>query len=126
MSCSNWFIEALGPHGLRPTGQTSVNKPLERVTGQFLLNAGGKEREVMVTCPLDNWLAKISACYSANDLKSDLVWIDAGIRPTAVVRAISKLIDNTFNYSKVPVKVRLNQHQNLASIKVLDQGSGIP
>ena len=67
---------------------------LERITGQFLLYAGGGEREAMVKCPLDHWLAEVSAGYSAKDLKLDLVSIDADIRPVAMGHAVENLIDN--------------------------------
>ena len=99
---------------------------LERITGQFLLYAGGGEREAMVTCPLDHWLAEVAAGYSAKDLKLDLVSIDADIRPVAMGRAVGNLIDNAFNYGKAPVVVRLKRHEDSVSIEVWDQGSGIP
>ena len=99
---------------------------LERITGQFLLYAGGGEREAMVTCPLDHCLAEVSAGYSAKDLKLDLVSIDADIRPVAMGRAVGNLIDNAFNYGIAPVVVRLKRNQDSASIEVWDQGSGIP
>ena len=99
---------------------------LERITGQFLLYAGGGEREAMVTCPLDHWLAEVAAGYSAKDFKLDLVSIDADIRPVAMGRAVGNLIDNAFNYGKAPVVVRLKRHEDSVSIEVWDQGGGIP
>ena len=99
---------------------------LERITGQFLLYAGGGEREAMVTCPLDHWLAEVSAGYSAKNLRLDLVSIDADIRPVAMGRAVGNLIDNAFNYGKAPVVVRLKRHETSVSIEVWDQGKGIP
>ena len=37
---------------------------LERITGQFLLYAGGGERESPVLCPLDLWLAEVAVSYT--------------------------------------------------------------
>jgi two-component system osmolarity sensor histidine kinase EnvZ len=99
---------------------------LERITGQFLLYAGGGEREAMVTCPLDDWLAEVSAGYSAKDLRLDLVSSDADIRPVAMGRAVGNLIDNAFNYGKAPVVVRLKRNESSVDIEVWDQGKGIP
>ena len=99
---------------------------LERITGQFLLYAGGGERETMVTCPLDDWLAEVSAGYSAKDLRLDLVSSDADIRPVAMGRAVGNLIDNAFNYGKAPVVVRLKRNESSVDIEVWDQGKGIP
>ena len=99
---------------------------LERITGQFLLYAGGGEREAMVRCPLDHWLAEVAAGYSAADLQLELVSINADIRPVALGRAVGNLIDNAFNYGKAPVVVRLKRNEQSVAIEVWDQGEGIP
>jgi two-component system osmolarity sensor histidine kinase EnvZ len=99
---------------------------LERITGQFLLYAGGGEREAMVTCPVDHWLAEVSAGYSAKDLRLELVSIHADLRPVAMGRAVGNLIDNAFNYGKAPVVVRLKRQKTSVVIEVWDQGEGIP
>ena len=99
---------------------------LERITGQFLLYAGGGEREAMVTCPIDHWLAEVSAGYSAKDLRLELVSIHADLRPVAMGRAVGNLIDNAFNYGKAPVVVRLKRQKTSVVIEVWDQGEGIP
>jgi two-component system osmolarity sensor histidine kinase EnvZ len=99
---------------------------LERITGQFLLYAGGGEREAMVSCPVDHWLAEVSAGYSAKDLRLELVSIHADLRPVAMGRAVGNLIDNAFNYGKAPVVVRLKRQKTSVVIEVWDQGEGIP
>jgi two-component system osmolarity sensor histidine kinase EnvZ len=67
---------------------------------------------------LDNWLAEVSAGYSAKDLKLDLVSIDTEIRPVAMGYAVGNLIDNGFNYGKAPMLVRLKRNQDSSSIEV--------
>jgi two-component system osmolarity sensor histidine kinase EnvZ len=99
---------------------------LERITDQFLLYAGGGENEALVTCPLDQWLAEVVAGYSPEQLELDLKPINAPVRPVALGRAVSNLINNAFTYGTAPIVVRLRQEQNDLQIEVWDQGDGIP
>ena len=99
---------------------------LEKITGQFLLYAGGGEREERVFCPLDQWLAEVSAGYSVDDLKLDLQPIEASIRPVALGRAVGNLIENGFSYGQGPVVLQLRTNDGVVSIAVWDQGEGIP
>ena len=99
---------------------------LERITGQFLLYAGGGEREVKVDCPLDQWLAEVCAGHSPDQLSLDLEEITASIRPVALGRAVANLINNAFTYGEAPVVVRLRGDTQQVHIEVWDQGSGIP
>ena len=99
---------------------------LERITGQFLLYAGGGEREAKVDCPLDQWLAEVCAGHSPDQLSLDLEEITASIRPVALGRAVANLINNAFTYGEAPVVVRLRGDTQQVHIEVWDQGSGIP
>ena len=99
---------------------------LERITGQFLLYAGGGEREAMITCPLDQWLAEVAAGYSASDVLIDLTPIQGAVRPVALGRAVGNLIENGFCYGIKPVVLRLRDEGNDVVIEIWDQGEGIP
>ena len=70
-------------------------------------------------------MAQVSVGYSAEDLKHDLVSINAEIRPVAMGGAVGNLIDNGFNYTKAPMVVRHKRNQDSASIEVGNQASGI-
>ena len=99
---------------------------LERITGQFLLYAGGGEREECVACPLDQWLAETVAGHPKDQLELELSPIHLRIRPVALGRALSNLIDNAFSHGTAPVVVRLRKQGAEVAIEVWDQGQGIP
>lgn len=105
---------------------TSDLEALERITGQFLLYAGGGERERMVACPLDQWLAEVAAGHPQEQLRLDLLPITADVRPVALGRAVSNLIDNALTYGRPPLVVRLLDRDPGFCIEVWDQGDGIP
>ena len=99
---------------------------LERITGQFLLYAGGGERESPVLCPLERWIAEVVASYPSERLRLEATAVQARIRPIALARAVSNLIDNAFTYGTPPVVIRLLRTTNGISLEVWDQGSGVP
>ena len=99
---------------------------LERITGQFLLYAGGGEREAVVACPLDQWLAETVAGQPKDQLQLELSPIHLPIRPVALGRAVSNLIDNAFSHGTAPVVVRLRRQGAEVAIEVWDQGQGMP
>ena len=99
---------------------------LERITGQFLLYAGGGEREACVDCPLDQWLAETVAGQPRDQLQLQLSSIRAPIRPVALGRAVSNLVDNAFSYGNAPVVIRLHRTGAEVAIEIWDQGPGIP
>ncbi|MAR07464.1 MAG: two-component sensor histidine kinase [Cyanobium sp. NAT70] len=99
---------------------------LERITGQFLLYAGGGESEALVDCPLDQWLAEVVASHPSEQLILDLEQITAPVRPVALGRAVANVIDNAFTYGQAPVVVQLRSRQQGCSIDIWDQGPGMP
>ena len=99
---------------------------LERITGQFLLYAGGGEREECVKCPLDQWLAETVAGQPREQLHLQLSSISARIRPVALGRAVSNLVDNAFSHGTAPVVVRLQKTESEIAIEIWDQGQGMP
>ena len=99
---------------------------LERITSQFLMYAGGGEREAPVVCPLELWLAEVVASYPSEQLHLQPTPVQARIRPIALGRAVSNLIDNAFSYGKPPIVIRLLTSKDGTSLEVWDQGSGVP
>ena len=99
---------------------------LERITGQFLLFAGGGDSEALVELPLDAWMAEVCATHSADLLRLDLQPLMAKVRPVALGRAVVNLIDNAFTYGLAPVTVSLRGFEHSYRIEVWDQGKGMP
>ena len=99
---------------------------LERITSQFLLYAGGGEREAPVVCPLELWLAEVVASYPSEQLHLQPTPVQARIRPIALGRAVSNLIDNAFSHGEPPIVIRLLTTKDGTSLEVWDQGSGVP
>lgn len=99
---------------------------LERITNQFLLFAGEGDRELPVECPVDQWLAEAVAGQPMDQLTLELTSMQATIRPVALSRALSNLIDNALSYGNPPVVIRLTHNNARALIEVWDQGQGIP
>lgn len=98
---------------------------LERITDQFLLYAGGGSSEALVHCPLDQWLAEVVAAYPPDQLQLDVVPVGAAVRPVALGRAVTNLIDNAFSYGEPPVVVRLRPQGPDVRLEVWDQGAGL-
>ncbi|MFL0776148.1 MAG: ATP-binding protein [Prochlorococcus sp.] len=99
---------------------------LERITGQFLLFAGGGDGEKLVELPLEQLIGEVSASHPPDQLKLDLVPLTAKLRPIALGRAIVNLIDNAFTYGIAPVTVRLRGSECSYYIEVWDKGKGMP
>lgn len=99
---------------------------LERITGQFLLFAGGGDGEALVEVPLEQLLAELSTSHSADQLHLDLTPMQVCVKPVALGRAVGNLIDNAFTYGSSPVVVRLARTSDNAVIEVWDQGNGMP
>jgi len=99
---------------------------LERITGQFLLFAGGGDEEHSVPVPLDQLLAEVACSHPPDQLQLDLESLEVKVKPVALSRAVANLIDNAFTYGKAPVVVRLLRKDDQCSIEVWDQGQGMP
>lgn len=99
---------------------------LERITGQFLLFAGGGDSEASVEVPLEQLLAEVASSHPADQLHLDLAPLSLAVKPVALGRAIANLIDNAFSYGKAPVVLRLRAMESRCSIEIWDQGDGMP
>ena len=99
---------------------------LERITGQFLLFAGGGDAEAPVRVPLEQWLAEVTAALDPADLELDLVPLEAWIQPVALGRAIGNLIDNALSHGRPPLRLVLRSASAGGfRIEVWDHGEGI-
>ena len=99
---------------------------LERITGQFLLFAGGGDGEASVEVPLEQLLAEVASSHPADQLHLDLTPCSLAVKPVALSRAVANLIDNAFSYGKAPVVLRLREVNARCSIEIWDQGEGMP
>ena len=99
---------------------------LERITGQFLLFAGGGDGEEPVDLPLDQLLAEVCTSHPPDQLQLNLDPVQAAVKPVALGRAVANLIDNAFTYGSAPVVVCLRRDHADAVIEVWDQGKGMP
>ncbi|MCP9791253.1 sensor histidine kinase [Vulcanococcus limneticus] len=105
---------------------------LERITGQFLLFAGGADGERPVALPLDQLLAESSAGLDPATLSLDLEPLERVVQPTALARAVGNLIDNALSHGRPPLRMVLRD-EPLADqpggqgfrIELWDRGAGI-
>jgi two-component system osmolarity sensor histidine kinase EnvZ len=99
---------------------------LERITGQFLLFAGGGGAETPVRVPLAELLAELAARYDRQPVELDLAPVTATVQPIALGRAVANLIDNALSYGQPPVRLVLRPWNGDGfEIQVWDQGMGI-
>ncbi|MGB5239770.1 MAG: ATP-binding protein [Prochlorococcaceae cyanobacterium] len=99
---------------------------LERITGQFLLFAGGGGGETAVSVPLAELLAELAARYDGQPVELDLAPVTATVQPIALGRAVANLIDNALSYGQPPVRLVLRAwQQDGFELQVWDQGEGI-
>ncbi|MEN9879009.1 MAG: hypothetical protein RLZZ158_2048 [Cyanobacteriota bacterium] len=107
-----------------PQAQADLDA-LERITGQFLLFAGGGQAEQRVRLPLQDLIGELAARYDGQPLELDLEAIEALVQPVALGRAISNLVDNALTYGEPPVLIKLQRQAGELSICIQDQGPGI-
>ena len=100
---------------------------LERITRQFLLFAGLTDAEPVVAVPLDELLSEVAAVADASTLQLELTPLSRRVRPTALVRAVSNLVDNALAHGSPPVRLVLRSLPDEGfEIQVWDRGTGIP
>ncbi len=116
--------------GLKAAGRAKAEADLddlERITGQFLLFAGGGASEQAVEVPLEELLAELAARYDGRPLELELTPTTARVQPIALGRAVANLVDNALSYGEPPVRLVLQPWgEDGFELQVWDRGAGIP
>jgi two-component system osmolarity sensor histidine kinase EnvZ len=130
-------IEMAGDDGLRE-GMTADVEEMDKTIGQFLDFARSEGGEAPQDVDVAALLLDIATQYRRRGFKVDLVApaapvlappaVARPVRPQALRRAISNLIDNALRYagSESLVELALGGAGGEFSIEVLDRGPGIP
>jgi len=101
---------------------------LERITGQFLLFAGGADTELAMEVPLDQLLAEQTGHLQRDDVLLDLEPLVRTVQPVALARAVSNLLDNARQYGAMPLRLVLRASEPAGEgfrIEIWDGGPGI-
>lgn len=102
---------------------------MDAIIGQFLDFVRGAEGEVAVETNIHALLRDIASRYARQGKRLPLQLEsvpDIKLRPLAIQRMLSNLIDNAFHYAGGEVKVRARQREEGLEISVIDQGPGMP
>jgi two-component system, OmpR family, osmolarity sensor histidine kinase EnvZ len=131
-------IEMAGDEDLRE-GMTADVEEMDKTIGQFLDFARSEGGEAPQEVDVAALLADIATQYRRRGFKVDLAPQVAAppaptpetgvpVRPQALRRAVSNLIDNALRYagSEAPVELDLSAVAGEISIEVRDRGPGIP
>ena len=131
-------IEMAAEQGLRE-GMTADVEEMDKTIGQFLDFARSEGGEAQQEVDVATLLAELATQYQRRGFKVELVAPLAvppaptlgnalAVRPQALRRAVSNLIDNALRYagSKSPVELACGRAAEEIRIEVLDSGPGIP
>jgi two-component system, OmpR family, osmolarity sensor histidine kinase EnvZ len=102
---------------------------MDAIIGQFLDFVRGAEGEAEVETDIHGLLRDIASRYARQGkllpLELDTM-PEIKLRPLAMRRLLTNLIDNAFHYAGDKVKIRARQRENHIEISVIDQGPGLP
>jgi two-component system, OmpR family, osmolarity sensor histidine kinase EnvZ len=125
-------IEMAGDEGLRE-GMTADVEEMDKTIGQFLDFARSEGGEAVQDVDVAALLDELATQYRRRGFKvavppAPTVATAIPVRPQALRRAISNLIDNALRYagSESPVELALSAAAGEFSIEVRDSGPGIP
>ncbi len=100
-------------------------RALERITRQFLLFAGA-EQELPLLVPLDQLVAEAAAVVGDVPLTMELEPMQRRVRPIAISRAVSNLLENALAHGAPPLHLVLRAGGSDGfEIQVWDRGPGI-
>ena len=101
---------------------------LERITGQFLLFAGGADYEASLALPLDQLLAEQTSHFDRDAVVLALEPLVRTVQPVALARAVANLLDNSLQYGGLPLRLELHAADPAGEgfrIVIWDGGPGI-
>jgi two-component system osmolarity sensor histidine kinase EnvZ len=102
---------------------------MDRIIGQFLDFARAAGGEPAQPTDLAAMAREIAARYrdAGHALSDEVAAVpEATVRPMAVRRLITNLVDNAFRYGERDVRLRVGAASRAVVIEVLDRGPGIP
>ncbi|MCX7166775.1 MAG: ATP-binding protein [Rhodocyclales bacterium] len=126
-------IEMAADEGLRE-GMTTDVEEMDKTIGQFLDFARSESGEAQQDVNLAALLDELATQYRRRGFKVEFAalpptfTVTLPVRPQALRRAITNLIDNALRYagSEFPVELALSTAADEFSIEVRDSGPGIP
>ena len=112
------------------SGMVEDIEDMDAIIGQFLAFARGIEDEPLETVDLNGLIEATCARYArvGQAIVTDLGTLPTlSLRPLALQRLLSNLLDNAFNHSgKTDVTIQTVHSGNMVTLSVLDLGPGIP
>jgi len=111
------------------TGMTADIDDIDRIIGQFLDFARAARGEPLAPVDLAALGRELAGRYreSGHALAEEIAAVpELALRPLAVRRLVSNLLDNAFRYGEKDVALRIRPDGGGAVIEVLDRGPGIP
>ena len=122
-------IEMSGGDAQMKEGMTADIEEMDRIVGQFLDFARTDGGESLENINLATVAAEIVERFRklGHAVEEELQPVpDAPLRPMALRRAITNLLDNALRYGETGVAVRTRMDNAKMLIEVLDRGPGIP
>lgn len=103
---------------------------MDEILGQFLAYARGQESEaVRADCDLAELVREVVSLYAGRESPVVLERVEAArlaLRPVAMRRLLTNLIDNAYRYGAPPIRVALAIQGMELVLSVCDGGKGIP
>jgi len=122
-------IEMSGGDAQMKEGMTADIEEMDRIVGQFLDFARTDGGESLENINLATVAAEIVERFRklGHAVEEELQPVpDAPLRPMALRRAITNLLDNALRYGETGVAVRARAQGSMIFLEVLDRGPGIP
>ena len=111
------------------SGMAADIDEMDRIIGQFLDFARAAGGESAAPTDLAALARDIAARYrdTGQALTEEIVAVpEVTVRPMAVRRLVTNLLDNAFRYGEQDVRLRVAPANRAVAIEVLDRGPGIP
>jgi len=110
------------------TGMEADIAEMDRTVGQFLDFARPDEKTAGKPVDLAELLVEVANRYGTRLATADFFSVTARVRPEALRRAVTNLIENALHHGSAPVELRLSTEADGHDvvISVLDRGPGIP